>query len=101
MTQINDLDHIGNDLFAYKINYNTINKIPAHLLKPYLADQTLEIKKKYNGNISQVEWLKRNPATSGEPVKSYGYSYDKLNRLKAGFYYKDNSGSYNFTEENN
>ena len=100
MTGINNIGAIGNDLFAYKIHYNTL-EIPAHIRKPYLADQSLEINKRYNGNISQIDWLIADPSESSHQQKSYGYSYDALNRLKAGFYYLKNSGQYVFTEENN
>ena len=98
MTGINNTSSLGSDLFAYKINYNTLN-IPN--TKPYLADQSLEVKKRYNGNISQIDWISVNPDLSVDPLKSYGYSYDKLNRLNAGFYYSFNSGQYSFTGENN
>ncbi|QIY82518.1 RHS repeat-associated core domain-containing protein [Chryseobacterium sp. NEB161] len=100
MTGINDLKSISNDLFAYKINYNTLD-IPNNITKPYLPDQNLEVKIKYNGNISQVEWLIVDPTESFPQQKSYGYSYDSLDRLRAGFYYTKNSGDYLFTEENN
>ncbi|OJX31257.1 MAG: hypothetical protein BGO86_05050 [Chryseobacterium sp. 36-9] len=100
MTGINDLGNIGTDIFAYKINYNTVT-IPTNLRKPYLADQSLEVNKKYNGNISQIDWLIADPALSSQQQKSYGYTYDALNRLRAGFYYVKNSGQYTFPEENN
>jgi len=99
MTGINDISSLGNDLFAYNIKYTAPN-IPSHLTKPYLADQSLEVKKKYNGNISQIEWISVNPDLSVNPLKSYGYSYDSLNRLNAGLYYAFNSGQYTFTGAN-
>lgn len=52
-----------NKLFSYKINYEN----PAN---PLL--------KKYNGNISEIDWWTSPSATSNR----YDYSYDGLNRLK-------------------
>jgi RHS repeat-associated protein len=98
ITGINDFSNLSNDLFAYKINYNILDITNT---KPYLADQSFEIKPKFNGNISQIDWIKVDPSAAAEPVKSYGYSYDKLNRLRAGFYYVKSGNDYSFTEENN
>lgn len=52
-------------------------------------------------NISHFEWLTADTADTSRERKTYGYSYDRLNRLKAGFYYKEVSGNYSFTEVNN
>lgn len=49
----------------------------------------LKVKPKYNGNIAEAEW--RTTTEDNEPLKRYGYSYDKLNRLLAGFYQKEGS----------
>lgn len=100
MTGIN-LDSSGNvqtnKLFSYKISYQEPLQITT--TKPYLANQSLEVKPKYNGNISEVTWFSGTDST--EPIKKYGYVYDGLNRLTAGFYYKKSGTSYLFTEENN
>ena len=100
MTGIN-LDDEGNfkpsKLFNYKINYNEI--LSNFITTPYTADQSLEVKEKFNGNISAVTWK-----SSADPVateKKYGYVYDKLNRLSAGFYYEKFGTSFLFTEEYN
>ncbi|WP_409449912.1 hypothetical protein [Chryseobacterium sp.] len=48
----------------------------------------------FNGNISEVSW--KTLTEDNEPLKRYGYVYDPLNRLSAGFYQK--SGSENAQE---
>ncbi|MGL6126601.1 RHS repeat domain-containing protein, partial [Chryseobacterium artocarpi] len=82
MTQINDPANLGNDLFGYKINYNKVEgqETPNN---DYLD---LKVKPKYNGNIAEVSW--KTLTENNEPLKTYGYVYDSLNRLTAGFYQK-------------
>lgn len=63
LKNINDVNTIDTDLFAFQINYNDI---------------TDNNKKLFNGNISQTFWK---TANIDPGVKSYTYSYDKLNRL--------------------
>jgi len=69
LKQINDVANLNNDLFSFKLNYNTVegdwNTIPTNTSKLY------------NGNISQTIW---NTANDGEQ-KSYAYTYDGLNRI--------------------
>ncbi len=63
LKNINDVNNLGNDLFAFQINYNDI--VDAN-------------KKLFNGNISQTM------STTAAPdalIKSYVYTYDALNRL--------------------
>lgn len=62
LKKINDVNSIGNDLFAFQINYN--NPTSGIAL--------------YNGNISQTFWRTVNTDNS---LKNYTYSYDDLNRL--------------------
>ncbi|WP_374173027.1 hypothetical protein [Flavobacterium tructae] len=57
------------DLFAFKINYD---KQPGNS-----QVQTL-----YNGNISETYWKTNTDLTK----RSYGYQYDKLNRLTNAIY---------------
>ncbi|RXG11492.1 RHS repeat-associated protein, partial [Leeuwenhoekiella aestuarii] len=61
---INNPSSLGNDLFAFRINYNTA----AH-----------NATKLYNGNISETEWRTANTDNS---LKWYKYGYDALNRIK-------------------
>ncbi|GAA4276107.1 DUF6443 domain-containing protein [Aquimarina mytili] len=78
LTQINDPDTLGEDLFAYKINYN---------------DPTGTTTPLYNGNISQSQWK-----TANDNVKrQYSYTYDALNRITKGTH---NTGKYNLTDVN-
>jgi len=72
LTGINDTSSLTKtgdpkDLFAFKINYNTTNSGISNVLPLY------------NGNISETYW-----ATNSDNgiIKSYGYRYDNLNRLK-------------------
>jgi RHS repeat-associated protein len=85
MTKINDPANLGTDLFGYKINYNMVDGLE----NPNVDFMDLKVKPKYNGNIAEVEW--RTTTEDNEPLKRYGYSYDKLNRLLAGFYQKEGS----------
>jgi RHS repeat-associated protein len=82
MTQINDPDNLGGDLFGYKINYNQVDGLAVP--NSDFPDQI--VKAKYNGNIAEVSW--KTATEQNEPLKRYGYSYDALNRLTAGFYQK-------------
>jgi len=82
MTQINDPDNLGGDLFGYKINYNQIEGLA--IPNSDFPDQI--VKAKYNGNIAEVSW--KTATEQNEPLKRYGYYYDALNRLTAGFYQK-------------
>ncbi len=93
---------VGNDLQSMGFDYNIrgwmtgINKNDISVMSPYTLNNGklfgYEIRynnpknesvaaKKYNGNIAEVEWIKKD-----EPLKRYGYQYDKLNRLLAGIY---------------
>jgi len=82
MTQINDPKNLGNDLFGYKIRYTGREGLEA----PDASDTTLKVLPKYNGNIAEVDW--KTLTQENDPLKRYGYVYDNLNRLTAGFYQK-------------
>lgn len=82
MTHINDPNNLGSDLFGYKINYNQVEGLEI----PNSDFTTLMVKPKYNGNIAEVSW--KTLTEDNEPLKRYGYVYDGLNRLNAGFYQK-------------
>ena len=87
MTSMNNPDNLGTDLFGYKINYTQVEGLET----PNQDYVNLKVKPKYNGNISEVSW--KTLTENNEPLKRYGYVYDPLNRLSAGFYQK--SGSEN------
>ncbi|MDR6157127.1 RHS repeat-associated protein [Chryseobacterium sp. SLBN-27] len=80
MTQINDPNNLGGDLFGYKIKYNEVEGLQT----PDTSDPSLQVLPKYNGNIAEVDW--KTGVSANESLKRYGYVYDKLNRLSAGFY---------------
>ncbi len=79
MTGINDPNNLGNDLFGYKIKYNQVEGLQT----PDASDPSLQVLPRYNGNIAEVDWRIGN---ENDPLKRYGYVYDGLNRLSAGFY---------------
>ncbi|MEP3208646.1 MAG: DUF6443 domain-containing protein, partial [Maribacter sp.] len=62
----NDLTINGNDLFAFKIDYEN----------PVAGGTPL-----YNGNISKTHWRTNNDNTS---LRWYTYTYDALNRITSG-----------------
>ena len=88
LTAINDTNDLQQnsdpvDLFAFKINYNN-------------QPGNSEIDALYNGNIAETFWK----TASDYSLRSYGYQYDDLNRLKNAIYRKPNdaistSGAYN------
>jgi RHS repeat-associated protein len=80
MTQINDPNNLGSDLFGYKIKYNEVEGLQT----PDTLDPSLQVLPRYNGNIAEVDW--KTGVSANESLKRYGYVYDKLNRLSAGFY---------------
>jgi RHS repeat-associated protein len=61
------------DLFAFKINYNTVQ-----------AGIT-DVAPLFNGNIAETYWK----TASDNIERAYGYQYDKLNRLKSAIYEKN------------
>ncbi|MXS72654.1 DUF6443 domain-containing protein [Chryseobacterium binzhouense] len=79
MTGINDPNNLGNDLFGYKIKYNQVEGLQT----PDASDPSLQVLPRYNGNIAEVDWRTGN---ENDPLKRYGYVYDGLSRLSAGFY---------------
>lgn len=91
LTNINDTDDLEDefpleqmDMFAFKISYNTP------------IDVTGGISALYNGNISETYWR----TGKDNVLRSYGYKYDALNRLKNGYYRRTGSvnpyeGTYN------
>ncbi|WP_437368388.1 DUF6443 domain-containing protein [Maribacter litoralis] len=72
---INNAANLGDDLFAFEMNYNTSEHGGVAL---------------FNGNIAETEWKTAND----NQLRWYHYAYDPLNRLKVGV---DNSGNYNMT----
>ncbi|MFW0740036.1 RHS repeat domain-containing protein [Flavobacterium sp. T12S277] len=77
LTEINKTANLqqgtdAKDLFAFKVSYNA----------PQAA--IIGVNALYNGNISETLWK-----TSSDNIeRGYGYTYDKLNRLKTSIYEK-------------
>jgi len=80
LKEINDPNSLGDDLFAFKLNYNDVEGA--------LATTTDKL---YNGNIAQTIWK----SATDNVKRSYAYSYDDLNRLKSAFSKKDATLSSN------
>lgn len=74
LTNVNDVNNLSLDLFAYNIKYNESIEGTA------LSDA------QYNGNIRQVIWNSAFDNTK----RGYVYKYDKLNRFD-GAYYREGS----------
>ncbi|WP_082482122.1 DUF6443 domain-containing protein [Flavobacterium sp. Leaf359] len=72
------------DLFAFKINYETVENTIEGEIKPL-----------YNGNISETFWR----SSSNDIIRSYGYKYDNLNRLKRAVYQKSGMTFNSYDEE--
>jgi len=87
MTGINDPANLGSDLFGYKIKYNQVEGME----NPNNDFMELKVKPRYNGNIAEVDW--KTATASNDYTRRYGYVYDKLNRMVAGFYQRDNNPS--------
>ncbi len=68
LKQINDVDQMGDDLFSFKLNYNT-------------QEGGILYDNLYNGNISQSIWRTANIDTE---KRGYFYQYDDLSRISRG-----------------
>ena len=87
MTQINNPSNLGDDLFGYKIKYNQVDGLQI----PNSNYQNDKVLPKYNGNIAEIDWV---TGTDYNPIqKKFGYVYDGLNRLVAGYYQPENNNS--------
>ncbi|MCW1962904.1 RHS repeat-associated core domain-containing protein [Chryseobacterium viscerum] len=79
------LADLGGKLFSYAIRYNQKNGID----NPDPAQFSgKNVTPKYNGNITEVDWravetVGVNPSLT---PKRYGYAYDSMNRMTAGYY---------------
>lgn len=73
----------GTDLFALKINYNTVEN-----------NFNGQIAPQHNGNIAEMFWKSK----SDGHLRSYSYGYDALNRLRMGIYHKENKATRSYDE---
>ncbi|MDQ0478271.1 RHS repeat domain-containing protein, partial [Chryseobacterium sp. MDT2-18] len=78
MTKINDPSNMGTKLFGYKIKYNNVDGLQV----PNTDFTNDKVLPKYNGNIAEIDWTTANDGI----LRRYGYVYDGLNRLTAGYY---------------
>ncbi|MBC8883730.1 hypothetical protein H9X57_11275 [Flavobacterium piscinae] len=95
LKSINDTEclncNIGNfqDLFSFKIHYNTVTKknIDTNVIEEVNDSYNNTVKKLYNGNIAETYWRTASDAT----LRKYSYAYDDLNRLNDAYYQKPES----------
>lgn len=73
---INDPNNLGEDLFGFKINYNTEDHNATRL---------------YNGNIAETAWKTK----SDNVLRAYKYNYDALNRIISGHIINTSNSSQN------
>ncbi len=81
---------LNGKLFSYKIKYTNRDGIENPDPVQFSGKNVLP---KYNGNIAEIDWraietIGVNPSLT---PKRYGYSYDRLDRLTAGFYQNPNN----------
>lgn len=94
MTDINpgqmSLSDLGGKLFSYKIKYNQKNGTTNPDTSLFAGK---DVKPMYNGNIAEVDWRSVESLGANPPLepKRYGYAYDGLNRLTAGYYQNPNN----------
>jgi RHS repeat-associated protein len=82
--------NLDGKLFSYRIKYNEKEGIDNPDPSQFAGKNVVP---KYNGNIAEVDWraietLGTNPSLT---PKRYGYVYDGLNRLTAGYYQNPNN----------
>jgi RHS repeat-associated protein len=87
LTKINDPKNLNGKLFGYEIKYNQVEGEQT----PDPFDTSLQVLSRYNGNIAEVDW--RTSTASNDYLRRYGYVYDNLNRLSAGFYQREDNPS--------
>ncbi|MEY8760865.1 DUF6443 domain-containing protein [Chryseobacterium tongliaoense] len=84
------VSNLGGKLFAYKIKYTSRDGVENPDAVQFPGKN---VAPKYNGNIAEVDW--RAVQTLGDypslTPKRYGYSYDKSDRLTAGYYQNPNN----------
>lgn len=86
LTSVNDINSLGNDVFAYRLNYNnrTMN-----------LSGTVDL---FNGNISEMIWRSGNTGSNGDRRRGYAYSYDELDRITNAYFRRATSGG-SYTEQ--
>jgi len=98
---------LGGKLFSYTIKYNKKDGInnPDSVLFP-----GKNVVAKYNGSIAEIDWRAVETIGVNPPLtpKRYGYAYDPLQRLTAGYYQnpdnpysKENTESLDYDQNGN
>ncbi|SIS30052.1 RHS repeat-associated core domain-containing protein, partial [Chryseobacterium joostei] len=94
MTEINKNDMsipgLNGKLFSYRIKYNQKDGTTNPDTSLFVGKN---VKPMYNGNIAEVDWRSVESLGANPPLepKRYGYAYDALNRLTAGYYQNPNN----------
>lgn len=76
LTDINDVDFLSDNLFAFRISYDKV--------EPYTSIN-YHSTPKYDGSISETYWR----SASDNVLRKYSYLYDQYGRLTNGIYQKD------------
>ncbi|GEJ45440.1 DUF6443 domain-containing protein [Chryseobacterium sp. ON_d1] len=81
---------LGGKLFSYQIKYNQKDGVDNPDPVQFAGKNVIP---KYSGNITEVDWravetVGVNPSLT---PKRYGYAYDSLNRITAGYYQNPNN----------
>src|SRR5690606_25542905 len=77
LTDINDVDNLGPDLFVFKINYDES--------RFFLSSLTMN----HNGTIAKTYWR----TASDYVLRKYSYFYDEMNRLTTSIYQRPASST--------
>ncbi|KFF17219.1 hypothetical protein IQ37_17180 [Chryseobacterium piperi] len=94
MTDINKdqmtVPNLGGKLFSYRIKYNQKDGVTNPSPSLFAGK---DVKPRFNGNIAEVDWRAVESLGANPPItpKRYGYAYDALNRLTAGYYQNPNN----------
>ncbi len=86
LTQINNIDGVGTDVFAEKLFYETL---PSY----YNSHATA----RFNGNISGMEWYTKDMVSTGM-VNGYALNYDDINRLTGSSFFNRNGSTVSWQD---
>jgi hypothetical protein len=81
LTQINNIDGPGTDVFAETLFYETL---PSYYNNHATA--------RFNGNISGMEWYTKDMVSTGT-VNGYAFTYDTFSRLTSSAFFNRNANA--------
>ncbi|MDR6517303.1 RHS repeat domain-containing protein, partial [Chryseobacterium camelliae] len=81
LTGINKPSDLGSDLFGYNIRYTAREGAET----PNSVYPEMKVRPLYNGSITEVDWKTSGKQSDGN-LRRYGFVYDHLSRMRAGFY---------------